>query len=131
MIRPVSPRLRLSLLAAAAVLVAGCGSSKSLKVDGTRVFSIVEVSETEYSITPKTITLDRAGYYGIEAKNDGKLTHAIAVSGAGVDVRSAQIKPGKSDTILVLFKKPGRYTLFCPIPGHEAQGMKAGINVRT
>jgi len=38
------------------------------------------------------------------------------------------IKPGKS-AALVVDLRSGRYALWCPVPGHAAQGMKATLTV--
>src|SRR5258708_35609173 len=67
-----------------------------------------------------------AGPVRFEIKNTGKLAHALAISGAGVKTRTRLIQPGKTTVLLVTFKR-GAYSLWCPVPGHAAQGMKAKL----
>jgi uncharacterized cupredoxin-like copper-binding protein len=93
------------------------------------VLKTIAVHETEFALSPKTIRIERFGYYGIEAINDGEDTHALAIEGPGVDKRTGDIAPGESETLLVFFTKAGTYRLYCPVDGHEAQGMTATVRV--
>ena len=54
--------------------------------------------------------------------------HAIAVEGNGVDQDGKTVEPGGSSTLTVKLK-PGTYTFYCPVPGHEAAGMKGTLTV--
>ena len=55
--------------------------------------------------------------------------HAIAISGNGVDTSGQVVDPGGTSTVTAKLK-PGTYTFFCPVPGHEAAGMKGTLTVR-
>ena len=55
--------------------------------------------------------------------------HGIGVSGNGVDRDGQVVQPGSTSTIKVALK-PGTYTFYCPVPGHEAAGMKGTLTVR-
>lgn len=88
----------------------------------------IHVTEKEFhiSLSPKQ---GAVGPVRFVVKDTGKLAHALAISGPGVKLkRTALIKPGKSATLAVTLK-PGKYTLWCPVPGHAAQGMKTSLTV--
>ncbi|MEY2441953.1 MAG: hypothetical protein QOJ46_1379 [bacterium] len=61
-------------------------------------------------------------------KSTGK-PHGIAVEGNGVDKDGPTVKPGQSSTLTVALK-PGKYTFYCPVPGHKAGGMKGTLTVK-
>jgi plastocyanin len=85
----------------------------------------IRVTEREFKIG-LSATKAPAGPVRFEIKNTGKLAHALAISGAGVKTRTKLIQPGKTAVLLVTFKR-GAYSLWCPVPGHAAQGMKAKL----
>jgi uncharacterized cupredoxin-like copper-binding protein len=87
------------------------------------------VHETEHALSPKVIRIERFGYYGIQAINDGTTTHALAISGPGVNNKTGNVEPGKSETMLVFFQNAGKYKLYCPIDGHEQKGRRATVRV--
>ena len=72
----------------------------------------------------------RAGTVTITLANGGgnSLPHGIAIEGNGVDKDGRVVQPGGSSTVTVRLK-PGRYTFYCPVPGHEDQGMKGTLTV--
>ena len=41
-----------------------------------------------------------------------------------------KVRPGRTDTLRVRLRKPGRYTVFCTLEGHEAKGMHARLTVK-
>jgi uncharacterized cupredoxin-like copper-binding protein len=85
----------------------------------------VQVSETEFKITTD-LTSFKAGQITFVAKNDGKIPHDLAVKETGDKTR--EIPPGGTAELKVNLK-PGKYELYCTIPGHEAAGMKLMITV--
>jgi uncharacterized cupredoxin-like copper-binding protein len=85
----------------------------------------VQVSETEFKITTD-LTSFKAGQITFVAKNDGKIPHDLAVKETGDKTR--EIPPGGTAELKVNLK-PGKYELYCTIPGHEAAGMKLTITV--
>ena len=56
--------------------------------------------------------------------------HGIAVKGHGLDKDGKIVNPGKKSTVTVTLKKGKTYTFYCPVPGHEALGMKGKITVK-
>jgi len=85
----------------------------------------VSVSETEFKITTD-LTSFKAGQITFVAKNDGKIPHDLAVK--GTSDKTNEIPPGGTDELKVTLK-PGKYELYCTIPGHEQAGMKLTITV--
>jgi hypothetical protein len=87
--------------------------------------AVAGVVEREYKIG-LSATKAPAGPVRFEIKNTGKYAHALAIAGAGVKTRTKLIQPGKTAVLLVTFKR-GAYSLWCPVPGHAAEGMKAKL----
>jgi uncharacterized cupredoxin-like copper-binding protein len=87
----------------------------------------VTVGETEYKLALSTDSFT-AGPYTFTAVNNGKIVHALEIDGAGVHGVTGNIEPGQSASVSVQLE-PGKYDVFCPIPGHKALGMNAEITV--
>jgi mono/diheme cytochrome c family protein len=68
----------------------------------------------------------RAGKVTLESKNDSSVPHDIALQGGPT---GPVISGGKISKITVNLK-PGSYTFFCSVPGHEQAGMKGTLTVR-
>jgi uncharacterized cupredoxin-like copper-binding protein len=111
--------LLLSALALAGAAVAGvvahAGPSKST----------IRVTEREFKIGLST-SHTTVGRVRLEIKNAGKYPHSLAIKGVGVNTKTKLIQPGKTAVLLVTLKR-GAYSLWCPVPGHAAQGMKATL----
>jgi len=137
---------RHSLLGAVVVVVAavsgGCGgsggtdnsastaaSTESSASSGGGVIKTLSVHETEYKLSPNTISLTKPGTYVFKGVNDGTTAHALGVEGNGVDSDIPAIDPGSSGTLKVTLSKAGTYEIYCPIDGHKALGMKGTITV--
>ena len=84
----------------------------------------VAVTETEFKITLASTSL-KAGKITFDIKNTGKLPHDLAIKGGQ---KTKLIQPGGSGQLTVTLK-PGRYHLYCTVPGHEQAGMKVDITV--
>jgi uncharacterized cupredoxin-like copper-binding protein len=92
--------------------------SLSAAADGSLAFNT-----TSLSAKAGTVTLVMANPSG------SGIEHAIALSGNGVDASGQVVGPGGTSTVSGKLK-PGTYTFFCPVPGHEAAGMKGTLTVR-
>ena len=57
------------------------------------------------------------------------MAHGIAISGHGIHKVGKIVGPGHTSTVTVMIKKKGKYTFFCPVPGHEQAGMKGTLAV--
>ena len=85
--------------------------------------------ETEYKLSPNTISLRKPVTYVFKGVNDGTTAHALAVEGNGLDQEISAINPGSSGTLKVTLAKAGTYESYCPIDGHKGLGMKGTITV--
>jgi uncharacterized cupredoxin-like copper-binding protein len=90
---------------------------------------IVVVSEAEYSVKLPSGTKLEAGPYAFDVVNKGKIEHDLAVEGGSVREKTPLIKPG-DDEKLEVHLTPGKYKLYCTVPGHEQLGMKTELDVR-
>jgi uncharacterized cupredoxin-like copper-binding protein len=82
------------------------------------------------AFTTRTLTAKR-GRITIVMTNprSAGLRHGIAVAGHGVDKDGSIVAAGRTASVTVRLK-PGRYTFYCPVPGHRAGGMKGTLIVR-
>jgi uncharacterized cupredoxin-like copper-binding protein len=121
-------RLPRVLLLAAALGLAVLGAAAAGVVSRTSTAkSTITVTEREFKIGLSSKTAKK-GPVRLVVRNAGKYAHALSIKGAGVSKRTPLIKPGKSAVLLVTLRS-GRYALWCPVPGHAAQGMKATLSL--
>jgi plastocyanin len=111
----------LAVLALAGAAVAGVVAHASASK------TTVRVTEREYKIGLSAKSAP-AGAVVFQIKNTGHYAHELAIAGPGVKKKTSMIKPGKTATLAVTLRS-GSYSLWCPIPGHAAQGMKAALTV--
>ena len=84
----------------------------------------VQVTETEFRIALAGYKA-KAGKFTFEVKNAGKIEHDLAIKGGP---KTALIQPGGTAKLTVTLK-PGKYHLYCTVPGHEQAGMKVDITL--
>ena len=133
----------MTLLAVTAVLaLAGCGGSGSKSSDSSSSSSssnssasssgggeTLKLAADKSALKfDKTSLTAKAGKVTLEMENPSQLPHAIAIKGNGVDVDGKTIGNGETSTASTDLK-PGTYTFYCPVPGHEAAGMKGTLTV--
>jgi plastocyanin len=124
-----------TLLAVAAVLaLAGCGgsdkksngsSSSSSGGGGETIKLAADKSALKFD---KTSLTAKAGKVTLDMSNPSQIPHAVAIKGNGVDVDGKTVGNGENSTASADLK-PGTYTFYCPVPGHEAAGMKGTLTV--
>lgn len=122
---------RLFVLLPCALLLAACGGSSDGSGQRGDVLQTIQVSETEFSISPASINLPRAGTYALEVTNDGQITHALNIeeSGGGNEGEGGDIAPGEMKTVRFTFSGDGTFEMYCPIGNHKDQGMEGTIMV--
>ncbi len=89
----------------------------------------IVVDETEFSLDPANITLDRPGTYVFRAVNSGDVVHALEIEGEGIEEETEDIEPGESAELEVNLE-PGTYKLYCPVGNHEERGMVGTVTVQ-
>jgi len=114
------------LVAALAVALAGAAVA-GVVAHATADAKTIKVTEKEFKITVTGKPVAGADRFVI--KNTGKYAHALSIAGPGIkSKRTPLIKPGKS-AVLAVTLKSGAYTLWCPVPGHAAEGMKTSFKI--
>jgi len=115
-----APSASTSSTAASSGAAAGSGSKVKLAAD----------EEGKLYFNPRSLKA-KAGTVTL-AMNNPKTTglhHGIAVAGMGVDKDGKIVAPGSTSTISLKLK-PGRYTFYCPVPGHRQGGMQGTLTVQ-
>jgi plastocyanin len=146
----LAPLAALALAAAAA----GCGSSSSSSTStgssgggaygsSTRAAApaapasssgALRISAEEsngLSFDKKTLTA-KAGTVTISMANPSgdSMPHGVAITGPGGVSKSGKVvQPGGTSTVS-LDLRPGRYTYYCPVPGHRQAGMVGTLTVQ-
>ncbi len=133
----------MTLLAVTAVLaLAGCGGSDEKSTDSGSSSSSSNSSASsggggetlKLAADKSALKFDKssltakAGKVTLEMSNPSQLPHAVAIKGNGVDVDGKTVGNGETSTASTDLK-PGTYTFYCPVPGHEAAGMKGTLTV--
>jgi plastocyanin len=135
---------RLSILGAAALLaLAGCGgSSNSSTSTGTTSSSTGAASsgggggggqQLALQADPSQLKFNtnklsaKAGKVTITMTNPSPLQHDIAIKG-GVTAKGDVVGQGGKSVVTVDLK-PGKYTFYCSVDGHEAAGMNGELDV--
>jgi plastocyanin len=120
-----------AVLAAAALALAGCGgssksSSGSAPASSGSTLNIAANPGGALMFTQSSLTA-KAGKVTIHFTNKSKIPHGVVITGHGVNVKAAVVTGGSSSATATL--KPGKYTFYCPVPGHRAAGMVGTITV--
>jgi len=127
-------RRRAAAMLAASILFAGCdggdsdrghGSGAATPTDGLTIV----VLETEYGLTAEPRDGLVPARYTFVVQNEGKETHALAISGPGV-AEQTRLIPARGDAQeLAVNLVPGVYELWCPVGGHRDRGMHTSLLV--
>jgi uncharacterized cupredoxin-like copper-binding protein len=116
-------------------------SSKSASSKGALggTLKTITIKETEFKLSPSTVTLSKPGTYAFKAENKGSTQHSLEIDGEGVkskggEVGKAKLEPyldsGQSGVLTLTFQKPGTYEMYCPVIGHRLAGMKGSVVVK-
>jgi plastocyanin len=126
------------IVLALAAAVAGCGgssgssaaSSASSAVSSVAGGHVVEidVAQSGFRYVKSTATAP-SGRVVIRSMNPQSVGHDISLTGNGVDLHGKVVSNGDASTIVIADLKPGTYTYYCSVPGHEAAGMKGTLTV--
>jgi uncharacterized cupredoxin-like copper-binding protein len=113
---------------AASLALAGAAVA-AVASHGSTVTTTIKVTEREYHIA-LSATSAKAGSVTFVVRNTGKIAHRLSVAGAGLTrpVSTPSIKPGTTRSLTVKVAG-GKLSLWCPVPGHAALGMKTALKV--
>lgn len=117
-----------ALLAALALLGAGCGSPAAVDVAESQP---VAIAMSEFRLTPQTVRLGGAGRRTFEVRNEGTMVHRFELRSADGTKRIAigkPLKPGQSQTLTVRLAR-GRYLMRCAQQRHNTLGEHGELTV--
>jgi uncharacterized cupredoxin-like copper-binding protein len=126
-------------VAVVALAVAGCGGSSSSTTTKSATRSVTVSTSGAHAVklsadpsgalkfNTKTLSA-KAGAVTITMNNPSSLEHGIAVEGNGVD-KDGKIVGQGGTSVLAVQLKAGKYTFFCPVPGHRQAGMQGTLTV--
>jgi plastocyanin len=135
---------RLSIFGVAALLVlAGCGGSSNSSSStssstssggaassggggggGQQLSLQADKAQLKFNTTKLSA---KAGKVTITMTNPSPLQHDVSVKG-GVSAKGPVVGQGGKSTVTVTLK-PGKYTFYCSVDGHEAAGMTGELDV--
>jgi plastocyanin len=73
----------------------------------------------------------KAGSVTIDFDNPAAISHDVSVQdSSGKDLGTSDLIAQSKTTLDLSNLKPGKYTYFCTVPGHEAAGMKGTLTVK-
>jgi plastocyanin len=99
-------------------------SNKPIAAKGGTL-SIAAIDGTAYESTKATAP---AGQLTVKMPNKSSLGHDIGLQ--GVSGAQGKVVPQGGTSTFTVSLKPGKYTYFCSVPGHEAAGMKGTLTVK-
>ena len=134
------------LLVGAMLVVAGCGGddekpAASSKSDSTPTPTATEAAASgggenialaadKSALKFDKSTLDaKAGKVTITMDNPSDIPHNVEIEGNGVEAEGETVGKGEK-SVATADLKPGTYEFYCPVPGHEAAGMKGKLTVK-
>jgi plastocyanin len=104
---------------------AGGGPSGTAKANAKNVVDIPTDPTGQLAYKFKSATA-KAGKITVESKNDASVPHNIAIKGGP----SGPVVQGGGTSKITANLKPGSYTFYCAVPGHEQAGMKGTLTVK-
>jgi len=123
-------RQRTAIVAAGvAVALALAGAAVAVAAGGSAATATIKVTEREYHIG-LSVKTGKAGKVTFVVRNAGKIVHKLDLAGAGLKttVRVPSLAPGTTRRVTVTLKG-GTLSLWCPVSGHAALGMKTSLKV--
>jgi plastocyanin len=134
-------------LAVGALIFAGCGSSDDSSDDNSSTDTTTQSQPADnggaggqvlqLAADPsgalaydKTELSAKAGKVTLDFTNDSPVGHDVVIEDSnGKEVGSTDVITGQSTTA-EFNVKPGQYTFYCSLPGHEEAGMKGTLTVK-
>jgi plastocyanin len=123
----MSRRAKLLVLAAAAVMAAG---TLLIPAAASPAPARLQVTEKEFSLILSRLRVHQ-GQAIVQVLNFGMDNHDLVIqsnAGGSKPIHFSQLSPGAHAT-RTLKLAPGKYTLWCSLPGHRKLGMVAPLTV--
>ena len=117
--------MRRKSLIATGALVAALGVATTTGADARPAATYkLSAAKTGLKFNVSTIRA-KAGKVTLRMSNPSSFPHGVGIKGKG---KGKTVKKGGTSTFSTTLKK-GTYTFYCPVPGHEAGGMKGKLIV--
>ena len=141
-----------ALLAATALIAAGCGGSDDNSSDNSSSSSGTQGNTSDSTATgggggggggstvkltadpggalkfDKTSLSAKAGKLTVVMDNPSQTPHAVEVEGKGLEKATKTLTGGTAKVTVDV--KPGKYEFYCPVDGHKAAGMRGTLTVQ-
>jgi plastocyanin len=127
-------RIRTALLApVAAVAVVGATAGTSLAAADAHSAvakpTVITVKASEFKFVLSKKTLAKPGKVTFKVTNTGKEAHNFVIL-SGINKATPLIRPKKSASLTVTFKKKGKFTYECTVGEHAEEGMLGSFLVK-
>ena len=109
----------------ASLLMAGTTAVGHADTSAVTRITVTAGKPSEFRFTLSKKKIPAAGTVIFKVVNKGKIAHNFVINGK----KTPMIKPGKSATLTVVFKKKGTYSFKCAVDGHARLGMKGSFAV--
>jgi uncharacterized cupredoxin-like copper-binding protein len=121
-IGPVSFFTAVAIASLALVPLASARTDRQASATATTI----QVKGGEYFFKLSTKSIAKPGKVTFVFKNTGHIAHDFKINRKVTPL----LQPGKTARLLVTFKKKGKYSYLCTVPGHASLGMKGVFTVR-
>ncbi|MBV9472504.1 MAG: c-type cytochrome [Solirubrobacterales bacterium] len=111
---------------ALATAVASVSQKPAVEKNGTVEIDADPTGQLKFLASSASAT---AGNVTLRMKNMSSTPHDIAITGGGLNQVGAVVSGGGVSTVTASLK-PGTYTFYCSVDGHEAAGMKGTLTVK-
>jgi uncharacterized cupredoxin-like copper-binding protein len=91
---------------------------------GLAAAAVAALALVFFKLSAKSIA--KPGTVTFVFKNVGHVLHDFHISGKTTPL----IQPGKTAKLVITFRKAGKFSYLCTVPGHAASGMKGVFTVR-
>jgi uncharacterized cupredoxin-like copper-binding protein len=85
-----------------------------------------QVKGREFRFTLSSKSVARPGTVTFNFTNTGTVAHDFKIDGKTTPL----VQPGHTAKLVVRFKKTGKFSYLCTVPGHAAAGMRGVYTVR-
>jgi plastocyanin len=123
-----------AVVASAALVAAGCGSDDgggsgaggASSSGSSAALDIAAPSDGAKKFDATALTA-KAGKVTVKLSNPSSVPHGVTIEGNGTESASDVVTG--ADTSFSVDLKPGKYTFYCPVGDHRAEGMQGTLTV--
>jgi plastocyanin len=120
--------IALTVTAAVGVAAIAGVATAAKQTATTPVKRTLSASGSALAFNKKTLTAPR-GSVQLILNNKSPITHNVAIRGNGLAAKKGPVVGQNKQSKVTATVKPGKYTFYCSVSGHEAAGMKGTLTV--